>query len=173
MNFVFFHFFFASLTLRSSRLLESEALCVLLLPPLLVLCAPAPSFGLVRESAFTRGKSKSENSNATMKLAAPLLVAVAAIALSALSSPVSASIHSYDNDYFFSVGDAYIFRGGRVGLYASTKEVRFFYRFVGGERKRERERREVELKMRVVVASGTRGRGGVKNPKLLARGKTA
>jgi len=67
-----------------------------------------------------------------MKLPALL---VAAIALSALSSPASASIHSYDNDYFFSVGDAYIFRGGREGLYASTKEVRWLRR----ERERERE----------------------------------
>ena len=58
-----------------------------------------------------------------MKLAAPLLVAIAAIAL-LFSSPAAASIHSYDNDYFYSVGDAYIFRGGREGLYASTKEVR-------------------------------------------------
>jgi hypothetical protein len=78
-----------------------------------------------------------------MKLHAASLLA-AAIALAALlCSPVAvdASIHSYDNDYFYSVGDAYIFRGGREGLYASTKEVRRETGWVWSWW-RERERRE-------------------------------
>ena len=50
---------------------------------------------------------------------AALLLAAAAL----LASPAAASIHAYDKEYFYSVGDAYIFRGGREGLYASTKEV--------------------------------------------------
>lgn len=45
-------------------------------------------------------------------------------ALAALAAPALASIHTYDNEFFYSVGDAYIYRGGREGLYASTKEVR-------------------------------------------------
>jgi len=60
-------------------------------------------------------------------LLAPLLLA----GLAALPASL-ASIHAYDAEYFYSVGDAYIFRGGREGLYASTKEVRA----------RERARRE-------------------------------
>ena len=92
-----------------------------------------------------------------MKLAAPLLVAVAAIALSALSSPASASIHSYNNDYFYSVGDAYIFRGGREGLYASTKEVRYFGRERGGEKGEEE-----GMKMRVVGVVGVVAWWGIK-----------
>ena len=35
-----------------------------------------------------------------------------------------AAIHPYSKEFFYSVGDAYIFRGGREGLYASTQEVR-------------------------------------------------
>lgn len=44
--------------------------------------------------------------------------------LLAVAAPALASIHTYDNEFFYSVGDAYIYRGGREGLYASTKEVR-------------------------------------------------
>ena len=51
-------------------------------------------------------------------LLAPLLLALASL------PAALASIHAYDSEYFYSVGDAYIFRGGREGLYASTKEVR-------------------------------------------------
>lgn len=40
-----------------------------------------------------------------------------------LTGSVHAAIHPYNKDYFYAVGDAYIFRGGREGLYASTKEV--------------------------------------------------
>ena len=34
-----------------------------------------------------------------------------------------AAVHTYNDDYFYAVADAYIFRGGREGLYASTREV--------------------------------------------------
>lgn len=34
-----------------------------------------------------------------------------------------AAIHPYNKEYFYAVGDAFIFRGGREGLYASTKEA--------------------------------------------------
>ena len=37
---------------------------------------------------------------------------------------VFAAVHEYNDDYFYAVADAYIFRGGREGLYASTREVR-------------------------------------------------
>ena len=63
-------------------------------------------------------------------LFAPLLLALAAV------PAALGSIHAYDAEYFYSVGDAYIFRGGREGLYASTKEVR-----VRTESARERRRR--------------------------------
>jgi hypothetical protein len=58
--------------------------------------------------------------------------ALAAAAALALVTGASASIHAYDHEYFYSVGDAYIFRGGREGLYASTKEVREGGRGRGG-----------------------------------------
>ena len=41
-----------------------------------------------------------------------------------LLSTALAAIHPYNKEYFYAVGDAFIFRGGREGLYASTKEVR-------------------------------------------------
>ena len=84
-----------------------------------------------------------------MKLPA-LLASLAAIVALFLASSASASIHSYDNDYFYSVGDAYIFRGGREGLYASTKEVRFLAWLVGGG-EREQARKRKELRDVVVV----------------------
>ena len=34
-----------------------------------------------------------------------------------------AAVHQYDGQLFYQVGDAFIFRGGREGLYASTQEV--------------------------------------------------
>lgn len=40
-----------------------------------------------------------------------------------LTAVTQAAIHPYHKDYFYAVGDAYIFRGGREGLYASTKEA--------------------------------------------------
>ncbi len=38
-------------------------------------------------------------------------------------STVSAAVHQYNEDYFYAVADAYIFRGGREGLYASTQAL--------------------------------------------------
>ena len=35
-----------------------------------------------------------------------------------------AAVHPYNNEYFYSVGDAFIFRGGREGLFESKSEVR-------------------------------------------------
>lgn len=52
-----------------------------------------------------------------------LQTALALIALSALTPAVHSAVHTYRNEYFYSVSDAYIFRGGREGLYASSKEV--------------------------------------------------
>ena len=34
-----------------------------------------------------------------------------------------AAVHPYANEYFYSVGDAFIFRGGREGLFQSKSEV--------------------------------------------------
>ena len=48
----------------------------------------------------------------------PLLVAVCLLVACARGA-----IHPYKKEYFYQVGDAYIFRGGREGLYASTQEV--------------------------------------------------
>lgn len=47
-----------------------------------------------------------------------------AFAVACFSSAVLGAIHPYNNEYFYAVGDAYIFRGGREGMFASTKEVR-------------------------------------------------
>ena len=47
----------------------------------------------------------------------------ALLGLTILSSSALAAIHPYNKEYFYAVGDAFIFRGGREGLYASTKEV--------------------------------------------------
>jgi hypothetical protein len=41
-----------------------------------------------------------------------------------LVSSASAAVHPYHGEYFYAVGDAYIFRGGREGMFASTQEVR-------------------------------------------------
>ena len=41
-----------------------------------------------------------------------------------------AAFHDYHDDYFFAVGDAFIFRGGREGLFASSAEVRSAMTFV-------------------------------------------
>ena len=48
---------------------------------------------------------------------------LALLGLACLSSTAIAAIHPYNKEYFYAVGDAFIFRGGREGLYASTKEV--------------------------------------------------
>ena len=40
------------------------------------------------------------------------------------SSTALAAVHPYNKDYFYRVADAFIFRGGREGLYASSAEVR-------------------------------------------------
>lgn len=48
---------------------------------------------------------------------------LALLSLACLSSTALGAIHSYNKEYFYAVGDAFIFRGGREGLYASTKEV--------------------------------------------------
>ena len=45
------------------------------------------------------------------------------LGLACLSSTAFSAIHPYNKEYFYAVGDAFIFRGGREGLYASTKEV--------------------------------------------------
>ena len=46
------------------------------------------------------------------------------LAVLGLATCARAAIHPYSKEFFYSVGDAYIFRGGREGLYASTPEVR-------------------------------------------------
>ena len=46
------------------------------------------------------------------------------LAVLGLVTGARAAIHPYSKEFFYSVGDAYIFRGGREGLYASTPEVR-------------------------------------------------
>lgn len=47
----------------------------------------------------------------------------ALLGLSSLLSTTLGAIHPYNKEYFYAVGDAFIFRGGREGLYASTKEA--------------------------------------------------
>lgn len=51
-------------------------------------------------------------------------LALVVAALLAGTPMVDSAVHTYRNEYFYSVSDAYIFRGGREGLYASSKEVR-------------------------------------------------
>ena len=48
---------------------------------------------------------------------------VTAFAFLTICNTASAAIHDYHDDYFFAVGDAFIFRGGREGLFASSAEV--------------------------------------------------
>lgn len=50
-------------------------------------------------------------------------LAVAAV-LVAFPHATDAAVHPYNNEYFYSVGDAFIFRGGREGLFESKSEVR-------------------------------------------------
>ena len=45
------------------------------------------------------------------------------LGLSSLLGTTLCAIHPYNKEYFYAVGDAFIFRGGREGLYASTKEA--------------------------------------------------
>ncbi|KAK9820340.1 hypothetical protein WJX72_009196 [[Myrmecia] bisecta] len=47
----------------------------------------------------------------------------AAVLLFTCTRVTLGAIHPYNKEYFYAVGDAYIFRGGREGLYASTKEA--------------------------------------------------
>ena len=49
--------------------------------------------------------------------------AIRGFALLAVCTTVFAAVHDYHDDYFFAVADAYIFRGGREGLFASSAEV--------------------------------------------------
>eukprot|EP00976_Prorocentrum_cordatum_P051470 1039504-Prorocentrum_minimum.AAC.4 len=50
----------------------------------------------------------------------PLLGLLCAVALLQLAQ---AAVHPYMNEYFYSVGDAFIFRGGREGMWESKSEV--------------------------------------------------
>lgn len=58
----------------------------------------------------------------------PSFVAAAALAaaavLAAFPRAADAAVHPYNDEYFYSVGDAFIFRGGREGLFESKSEVR-------------------------------------------------
>jgi hypothetical protein len=54
-------------------------------------------------------------------LAATALAAAALLV--ALPNVADAAVHPYNNEYFYSVGDAFIFRGGREGLFESKSEV--------------------------------------------------
>lgn len=49
--------------------------------------------------------------------------AVTVFAFLTVCSTGFAAFHDYHDDYFFAVGDAFIFRGGREGLFASSAEV--------------------------------------------------
>ena len=35
---------------------------------------------------------------------------------------IDAAIHAYEDSYFFSVNDAFIYRGGREGLFKSSED---------------------------------------------------
>ncbi|KAK9909695.1 hypothetical protein WJX75_006282 [Coccomyxa subellipsoidea] len=48
---------------------------------------------------------------------------LALLGLACFASTALAAIHPYNKEYFYAVGDAFIFRGGREGLYSSTKEA--------------------------------------------------
>ena len=48
----------------------------------------------------------------------------AAAVLVAFPYAADAAVHPYNTEYFYSVGDAFIFRGGREGLFESKSEVR-------------------------------------------------
>jgi hypothetical protein len=41
----------------------------------------------------------------------------------ALLEVARAAVHPYSGEYFYSVGDAFIFRGGREGMFESKSEV--------------------------------------------------
>ena len=49
--------------------------------------------------------------------------ATRAFTVLALCTTAFAAVHDYHEDYFYAVADAYIFRGGREGLFASSAEV--------------------------------------------------
>ena len=46
-----------------------------------------------------------------------------ALVLLKVCSTAFAAVHQYNNDYFYTVADAFIFRGGREGLFASSPKV--------------------------------------------------
>ena len=48
---------------------------------------------------------------------------ITAFVLLTACSTTFAAFHDYHDDYFFAVGDAFIFRGGREGLFASSAQV--------------------------------------------------
>ena len=66
-----------------------------------------------------------------------LRFAVAALTAAALLGAAHAAVHPYNNEYFFSVGDAFIFRGGREGLFSSKSEVRTVDEVWMSQRERE------------------------------------
>lgn len=47
-----------------------------------------------------------------------------ALSLAALAPGCEAAVHPYNTQYFYAVNDAFIFRGGREGLFKSQSEVR-------------------------------------------------
>jgi hypothetical protein len=52
------------------------------------------------------------------------LLAVALVACCCSMLQVAhAAVHPYGGEYFYSVGDAFIFRGGREGMFESKSEV--------------------------------------------------
>ena len=59
-----------------------------------------------------------------LTMARSCFAAVAALAFAAAVVITDAAVHPYNNEYFYSVGDAFIFRGGREGLFESKSEVR-------------------------------------------------
>ena len=50
-------------------------------------------------------------------------VGLTLLACLTLTPTAEAAVHPYANEYFYSVGDAFIFRGGREGLFQSKSEV--------------------------------------------------
>lgn len=71
---------------------------------------------------ITAGGLASSNGRADRMLSAALLRAALLLVFS--TCRIFAAVHPYNDDYFYAVADAYIFRGGREGLFASTQEAR-------------------------------------------------
>ena len=59
-------------------------------------------------------------------LVASAAFAAVAVLLAVFPTVTDAAVHPYNNEYFYSVGDAFIFRGGREGLFESKSEVRWW-----------------------------------------------